>query len=901
MKESLPPASSSNLSFEERIALLINKWESYFLNHGVHITVAAIFIHTNVIMFIWGVSLFTPPHWRTSSDILRVTLPIARGAGRVCTWNIALLLLSACKYWWTMVRTKIPIVCAVFPVDNIMPYYHRATAQILIVAGGIVHTIPQVVNYATQALVISSDLSAWNFGDGLATLSLLVSGILLFITIVLLALSTHKSSRKTTSGFRWFWNIHLVASIATIPLFMVHGTYRGTPITTYFIYPPLFLYIADVFLRRYQFVVDDRAKLVKIIPHRDEDDKVVELAIQCSASTSTAESDFRYTPGQYAEIKIPALSAHEWHPFTIASSPAVSVAGDEDNNGECVLFYIKASGRWTNALYDQAILLSRSEKDDKTDSDAPLNVMIDGGGADKGVDVLIRGPFGAPAQNYFMYQHIVVIGSGIGVTPLLSIWKHLVHVYQCSDSGQAEPAAMDIPKVLSSFEATQLAGPSRRLSINRGAHLPINAELSREAAMLTRVQQTYGYAQVQTNFNPGEYLPTAGGPSWGAPFSNQPTNHKARLPIDAEEDRLLHDLDLGYVSVQNFDRVLRRVVHPQDLETIKSSPPGAALTASQKDRHSRVLLAFYATVLESMTVNIVTFIFALTDLTVVFGCWMYNLNKASSLLPALTSSLTFLFFSCKIILLSLAYGMRYIRSTLFLLEISIAILDGISLIAAILSIPTSAAIHFFAYFVFFAAYLLVQLVRTFHIFYVNSRPISEKQDLAIATSRTKDSKGVTHCKFRTVTGIWVSRNYSSMSFAADDLVKTIRNLPDIFSLRLYATRDKQSHLDQVDPFKKEDGESHSSLNVHRLVGGRPDWDEILREAVESAVDTDDKQESMQSTSAQAMDERQTVIGVFFCGAPAISAALQMSAQRVVAEYRYQTGRKCRILVHSENF
>jgi NAD(P)H-flavin reductase len=808
-----------------------------------------------------------------------------------------------------MVRTKIPIVCAVFPVDNIMPYYHRATAQILIVAGGIVHTIPQVVNYATQALVISSDLSAWNFGDGLATLSLLVSGILLFITIVLLAVSTHKSSRKTTSGFRWFWNIHLVASIATIPLFMVHGTYRGTPITTYFIYPPLFLYIADVFLRRYQFVVDDRAKLVKIIPHKDEDDKVVELAIQCSSSTSTAKSDFRYTPGQYAEIKIPALSAHEWHPFTIASSPAVSVAGDTDNNGECVLFYIKASGRWTNALYDQAILLTRSGEDTNclgsAGSDIPLNLMVDGSDANKGfdipLDVLIRGPFGAPAQNYFMYQHIVVIGSGIGVTPLLSIWKHLVRVYQCSDSGQAERVAMDIPKIMSSSGATHLTGGSGQSS-NHGARLLIDADRSQEKGMLTRVQQTYGYARVQTKFgtNPGTQI---GGPSWvttGAPFSSQPTIHGARLPIDAEEDRLLHDLDLGYVSVQNFDRVLRRLIHPRDL-VIKTSPPVAALTARQKDRHSRVLLAFYATVLESMTVNIVTFIFALTDLTVVFGCWMYNLNKASSLLPALTSSLTFLFFSFKIILLSLAYGMRYIRSTLFLLEISIAILDGISLVAAILSIPTSTVVHFFAYFVFFAAYLLVQIVRTFHIFYVNSRPISEKHAPAIATSRTKDSKGVTHCKFRTVTGIWVSRNYSSMSFAADDLVKTIRNLPDIFSLRLYATRDKQSYLDQVDPFRKEDGESHSSLNVHRLVGGRPDWDEILREAVESAVDKDGKQESIQSTSAQAKDERKTVIGVFFCGAPAISAALQMSAQRVVAEYRYQTGRKCRILVHSENF
>lgn len=37
--------------------------------------------------------------------------------------------------------------------------------------------------------------------------------------------------------------------------------------------------------------------------------------------------------------------------------------------------------------------------------------------------------------NYFAYRHIVVIGSGIAVTPLLSVWKHLAK----SDLGPEDP------------------------------------------------------------------------------------------------------------------------------------------------------------------------------------------------------------------------------------------------------------------------------------------------------------------------------------------------------------------------------------------------------------------------------------------------------------------------------
>src|SRR5210317_217597 len=117
-------------------------------------------------MMVWGIWEFTEPHWSTENDILRITLPIARAGGRAVTWNAAILLISACKYFWTWVRTT-PIHQG-FPVDGIMPYYHRILALIIIVNGNIIHTIPQIINYATESLKIA-DTPVWLWGAGLAT------------------------------------------------------------------------------------------------------------------------------------------------------------------------------------------------------------------------------------------------------------------------------------------------------------------------------------------------------------------------------------------------------------------------------------------------------------------------------------------------------------------------------------------------------------------------------------------------------------------------------------------------------------------------------------------------------------------------------------------------------------
>ena len=290
---------------------------------------------------------------------------------------------------WTLIR-QYTVVPLGFPVDNIMPEYHRVVALNIIFSGCVVHTVPQVVNYAMEAIKILDNKPMWTFGDGFSTKQLLITGSALFLIFALMCITTLQRVRHTALGFRIFWYVHLAGILSAFPLLLIHGTNRGHPILAFFSIIPCGMYIADVIARRFIFV-SCQAKVITWETHEDKGEKVTKLELLCS--------EFEYTPGQYAEIQIPAISTTEWHPFTIASAPSSKIPGR-------TVFYIKAVGRWTTALYD---MVQETEKTAGRRKPA----------------IHIRGPHGAPAQNYLAYRHLVVIGSGIGVTPLLSIWQHL--------------------------------------------------------------------------------------------------------------------------------------------------------------------------------------------------------------------------------------------------------------------------------------------------------------------------------------------------------------------------------------------------------------------------------------------------------------------------------------------
>ncbi|ETI35119.1 hypothetical protein F443_18498 [Phytophthora nicotianae P1569] len=105
---------------------------------------------------------------------------------------------------------------------------------------------------------------------------------------------------------------------------------------------------------------------------------------------------FEFQAGQYAFLCIPTISRLQWHPFTISSAPHEDV----------VSFYIKASGDWTNKLFEMA---------SKNDG-APLDILVDGAYGRVSIDL----------ENPEIYAHFALFAGGIGITPMRSIlnWLH---------------------------------------------------------------------------------------------------------------------------------------------------------------------------------------------------------------------------------------------------------------------------------------------------------------------------------------------------------------------------------------------------------------------------------------------------------------------------------------------
>ena len=402
-----------------------------------------------------------------------------------------------------------------------------------------------------------------------------------------------------------------------------------------------------------------------------------------------------------------------------------------------MVFYVKALGRWTNALHD----LASSSHTVK--------------------QIGIRGPFGAPAQNYMVYKHIIVIGSGIGVTPLLSVWNTLV---------------------------------SKTKDIVRDP--------------LGKLQK----------------MPAL-----------------RKIPKDIYEQRLLDKANVNNVDVVNWG---------QPLATIKAQ------------------IAYGSSMLESMTVNVCVFVFSFVAETVIFSVWIYEHNTESAIMQLGLSMIMLAMFGSKLILSTLAYGKRYLVSFSFRLEFLVFVLDGVSYVSSISSVRSPSWEAAILYFAFYALFILLHGVRIFYIFYATSKP-SDKAPLKKVE------------EINSVTGIWVAKTYDAMGYAIDDLTKTIAKLPSAFSLQLYCTREKESEVQDRNPFT-------GMSDKHKLDCGRPDWEAIMTEAIENA---------------HATNPEGDAVGVFFCGSPAIARTLQRVAQKVNADHQYRCEGdcSCRVLVHKENF
>ena len=108
---------------------------------------------------------------------------------------------------------------------------------------------------------------------------------------------------------------------------------------------------------------------------------------------------FQFRPGQYAYLKVASIDAH-WHPFSIASNPSSIM----------MEFYIEVCGdnTWTGKLWK----LLDADEDEGLKSPR------------RSITIEIMGPYGSGLTKYSSdYSHVLAVGSGTGIVPLLSLYK----------------------------------------------------------------------------------------------------------------------------------------------------------------------------------------------------------------------------------------------------------------------------------------------------------------------------------------------------------------------------------------------------------------------------------------------------------------------------------------------
>jgi len=127
-----------------------------------------------------------------------------------------------------------------------------------------------------------------------------------------------------------------------------------------------------------------------------------------------------YKEGQYVDVKCPMISKFQWHPFTISSAP-------QKKN---VTLHIRdqGPGTWTNRVYNYMLILAGNETrvcPRQRINNQPMSVGPDGRPLFQ-----IAGPHPAPTQHLGEYHVAMVVGGGIGVTPVRATLFSIVHRFK---------------------------------------------------------------------------------------------------------------------------------------------------------------------------------------------------------------------------------------------------------------------------------------------------------------------------------------------------------------------------------------------------------------------------------------------------------------------------------------
>ncbi|KAI4336452.1 hypothetical protein L6164_014977 [Bauhinia variegata] len=374
---------------------------------------------------------------KAAYDVMGYCVCVAKGGAETLKFNMALILLPVCRNTITWLRNKTKLGVAVPFDDNLN--FHKVIAVGVSVGVGL-HAIAHLACDFPRLLHATEEEyepmkpyfgeeqppNYWWFVKGVEGVTGIIMVVLMAIAFTLATpwfrrnkLNLPKPLKKLT-GFNAFWYSHHLFVIV-YALLIVHGIklyltkkwYKKT--TWMYLAIPLVLYASERLIRAFRSSI----KPVKML-------KVAVYPGNVLALYMSKPQGFKYKSGQYMFVNCSAVSPFEWHPFSITSAP-----GDD-----YLSVHIRTLGDWTRQL--KTVFSEVCQPPPAGKSGLLRADYAQGGNNPRFPKILIDGPYGAPAQDYKKYDVVLLVGLGIGATPMISIVKDIINNMKMQDSEELE-------------------------------------------------------------------------------------------------------------------------------------------------------------------------------------------------------------------------------------------------------------------------------------------------------------------------------------------------------------------------------------------------------------------------------------------------------------------------------
>ncbi|KAJ8772388.1 hypothetical protein K2173_027565 [Erythroxylum novogranatense] len=381
---------------------------------------------------------------RAAYKVMGPCVCMAKGAAETLKLNMALILLPVCRNTLTWLRNKTKLGVAV-PFDDHLNFHKVIAIGITFGVGihGISHLtcdFPRLIHASEEKWKLmepffgSQPENYWYFVKSVEGITGIIMVVLMTVAFTL-ATPWFRRGRiknnflKKLTGFNAFWYSHHLF-IIVYTLLIVHGYYLYLTNDWYkkttwmYLAVPIILYASERLTRALRSSIKPvTIKKVAIYPGN-----VLSLHM-------SKPHGFRYKSGQYMFVNCAAVSPFEWHPFSITSAP-----GDD-----YLSVHIRTLGDWTTELRQ---VFTKVCQPPTTGKSGLLRADgFQGNNYPNFPRVLIDGPYGAPAQDFGKYEVVLLVGLGIGATPMISIVKDIVSNLKAMEEEEEENAIGNVRNV----------------------------------------------------------------------------------------------------------------------------------------------------------------------------------------------------------------------------------------------------------------------------------------------------------------------------------------------------------------------------------------------------------------------------------------------------------------------